>query len=479
YSDSIRSSVATVGYGDQVVDLNNFIALAVACIVMIFGALYLAMPLAIIGIRYEMTWTTFEKENKLKIRAASNRSRRSAQESVPALQLASQSLAPMSNRVNGQYTALCDVTAQLSLQCARYVELIQPEQLVTGPIDESRNQSASQLIDTILRVLKAHKTLSKSIKTLVPRELLKPNATAKQPKLSNTSPSRHSTFKQSIISRAKRALSGADHADDPPHLGKDGKTLSLRRRLFLLLERPHSSRQANYVNKFLLVTVIMSVLLFYAETTPELQAYGMQSVLCHRAIKSYCTQSGRSVSSDPGCYVHTSANVASTAQLDFHCPATALADAVTNVSPCFGVGWNYGSNTSTFACATSFSDNDKICNLRQCQKGHVPMSDMTTRWLPIELYFAVIFTAEWLLRLYASRNRSAFFRTFGTWIDIVAITPFYAEIVTCLVTGLPPIFAIVPTFPTFLSVLPTTKTLRVLKLSRVRSVARFLKGLRK
>ncbi|CAK4616599.1 unnamed protein product [Aphanomyces euteiches] len=209
--------------------------------------------------------------------------------------------------------------------------------------------------------------------------------------------------------------------------------------------------------------VILSMLLFCAETTPEFQVYGVSSQLCHRAVEAYCSMSGRSVQSDPGCFVHSSPNTTTATRLAFHCDeAPDLAD----FSQCFGFAWNYGSNTSTIECRQSFVDVDKVCSLRQCQSGHEPIVDMTNKWIYVEVYFAIVFTAELLVRFFAAGHRGVFMRSFGTWIDILAITPFYAETITGLVRGLRPFFTIVPTFPTFLTILPIAKTLRILKLAR-------------
>ncbi|ETW09902.1 hypothetical protein H310_00341 [Aphanomyces invadans] len=459
-------TVATVGYGDQIVDLNNITAVIVVCVMMIFGALYLAMPLAIVGIKYEMLWTQHESERKLKIRADSYRTtgKPPPSELNQIIHIDSMRLVPMSNAINVQFVEFCELASVLSRDCAKFVSLANPESLLNGPGDRNRDEATTKLIDTLLRAIKAHKALSRTVESLVPRELLKPNALAKQPNVSETSPSRHSTFKQTMISRAKRALSGAAHPDDTAQHDPNAK-LPFRRRLFLLLERPHSSRQANYVNKFFLITVILSMLLFYAETTPELQAYGMSTELCHRALESYCKQSSITPSTDPGCFVYSSPTVSTSTKLNFHCHPDEVADAL-NVSPCISLGWNYGSNTSAIVCSKSFSDTEKICNLRQCRPNHVPMFDMSTKWLYFECYFGFVFTAEWFLRFYAARHRLAFVRSFGTCIDTFAITPFYAELITGVVSGVTPMYAIVPTFPTFISVVPMTKTLRIFKLAK-------------
>ncbi|KAF0713991.1 hypothetical protein As57867_004104, partial [Aphanomyces stellatus] len=51
----VMVTVSTVGYGDQVVSTDDGVAILITTGAMIFGSLYLAMPLAIIGMTYETT----------------------------------------------------------------------------------------------------------------------------------------------------------------------------------------------------------------------------------------------------------------------------------------------------------------------------------------------------------------------------------------------------------------------------------------
>ncbi|KAF0705818.1 hypothetical protein AaE_014366, partial [Aphanomyces astaci] len=115
-------TVATVGYGDQVVDLNNVIAVLVTCVMMIFGALFLAMPLAIIGIKYEMLWTKHEADRKSISRAESFRL--TGKPPPQVLLIESMRLAPMANVVNMQFVDLCEVTSYLSRDCATFVSFM-------------------------------------------------------------------------------------------------------------------------------------------------------------------------------------------------------------------------------------------------------------------------------------------------------------------------------------------------------------------
>ncbi|TMW62041.1 hypothetical protein Poli38472_009534 [Pythium oligandrum] len=56
----VMATVATVGYGNQLPSLNNPVSVSLSSLVMIFGQLYLAMPLAIVGINYENAWRDHE-----------------------------------------------------------------------------------------------------------------------------------------------------------------------------------------------------------------------------------------------------------------------------------------------------------------------------------------------------------------------------------------------------------------------------------
>jgi hypothetical protein len=58
-------TIATVGYGNQLPSLNN--VPAVIIVAMIFGQLYFAMPLAIIGNNFQRTYETFQWTKKQKV----------------------------------------------------------------------------------------------------------------------------------------------------------------------------------------------------------------------------------------------------------------------------------------------------------------------------------------------------------------------------------------------------------------------------
>ncbi|OQR96559.1 CAAX prenyl protease 1 [Thraustotheca clavata] len=443
----VMVTVATVGYGDQIPDLYNLASILITMVVMIFGTLYLAMPLAIIGIHYETTWVDHDD-----VRVASGKLIQSTLEAEVATyqRMESTELPASLHNLNVRFLEMCDIVTHVSDLSGSFAASIDASKFLKGQTRKEMNDIMIKLTNSATQAAKLHRALSKIVKPFVPKDYV-----ASSRKAASGSAGRTSSFSKSFVSRAKRALSNMKTQDDNDD---NAPRTTLRQRLFLLLERPHSSKQANYVNKFFLAMVILSVLMFYAETTPELQHYGIDSDLCRDALSSYCS-SNKNIY-NIGCFVRNPNNQSTSEMLDFYCATTSTAP------QCYGVGFNYGSNSSSLLCYEIFSDPAKICEIRQCKPGHVPSYDMTLKWVYLEYYFGIVFTAEMLLRLYASRDRARYLRTFGTYIDAIAVAPFYAELFQSYIQGHVPMYAIVPTFPTVLSILPIMKTLRILKLAR-------------
>ncbi|EQC35303.1 hypothetical protein SDRG_07014 [Saprolegnia diclina VS20] len=445
----VMVTVATVGYGDQLPDIENIPAVIIACVIMIFGTLYLAMPLAIIGIHYETTWIDFQAQQ-----VADGAMIKPGQPSVEAEaatfeRMETTELSSNHHSLNAKFLELCDLVTHVSEHAVALTTSIEPTKLVSGPVDRDRNAKLVQLINEATHAIKLQRALAKEVKPFVPKDLVTAQA-GKKPVAQNA---RTASFSTSIMTRAKRAMSNMQSKakDDDDANAKR----TLRERAFQLMERPHSSMQANYVNKFFLAMVIGSVLMFYAETTPELQAHGIESDLCREAFASYCKNK-----KDVGCFVRSTTNETTTQKLNFYCEAGSTAP------DCFGAGFNYGSNATLAQCYNLFSDPGRICEIRQCKPDHVPMYDMTRRWVYLEYYFGLVFTIEMALRFYAARSRVKHLHSIGTYIDVVAVLPFYVQALQGIVQARVPTYAIVPTFPQFLTVLPIVKPIRIFKLAR-------------
>ncbi|KAF0715080.1 Aste57867_3579 [Aphanomyces stellatus] len=484
-------TVATVGYGDQVPTLENPYSVLTSVVVMIFGALYLAMPLAIIGIKYELNWLRFnvlQSQSKSTSRSqhvGSRRERGAASlyrlsgmaTTAIGHQLPTDSMPPLVHHCYIQYQNLTKEALVLHAMVHAYINT-PPDDILHGTHRHAHNQTLEKLHVTCKHAIQLYHKFMADMRAFQPRGgggLPPGEERNRHPHSSGRSrTSSFTAFASDALGRAKKAIIHRDHHHEAAastistHGRHDSAAAAartpIRRRLRHVLEHPETSPFGNRLNHFFYANVLLSVLMFYAETTPELQAYGTSSYLCHSAMAAYCSKSTRTATTDPGCYVWASATAVAMppTKLQFDCgDASSSSPAM-----CFGAGWNYGSNVSTVDCATHFSTPAKVCNLRQCQTNHVPYIDMTLKWVYPESFFAVVFTVEFSLRLFATKRRGAFLRSPSKWLDIGAIVPFYAEMLRCVVTSRTPVFAIVPTFPSIMTVLPILKTLRVLKMGK-------------
>ncbi len=201
--------VATVGYGDQVPDVNNILAVMTSSIIMIFGALYLAMPLAIIGLKYEMTWSKFEAEKKMKVLTAGGaptteiqkheRERSMTADLTAEYGIETLVLSGKANRVNIRFFQLCEQMSGLALEAADYTTSALSTEIF---LKESTSQdNTNKFIETLLRTLKAHKQLTKEIKPFVPRDLQKQKQSSKSGHPSSLGNLFNTSFKKSFVNR--------------------------------------------------------------------------------------------------------------------------------------------------------------------------------------------------------------------------------------------------------------------------------------
>uniref|UniRef100_A0A7S3UV12 Ion transport domain-containing protein n=1 Tax=Heterosigma akashiwo TaxID=2829 RepID=A0A7S3UV12_HETAK len=94
------------------------------------------------------------------------------------------------------------------------------------------------------------------------------------------------------------------------------------------------------------------------------------------------------------------------------------------------------------------------------------MFDASQFWLPLETFFALVFTAELVTRLIVARNKLQFCLDTMNWCDVAAVVPFYVDVVDSLVSGTPLDFTLGPTKPALLMFIRMAKVFRVFKLTR-------------
>ncbi|KAG9412888.1 hypothetical protein AC1031_015781 [Aphanomyces cochlioides] len=428
----VMVTVATVGYGDQVQSLNNPATILLTVAVMIFGALYLAMPLAIIGIKYELAWLRFVRHSGT---SASTLNLRAALHGTPMV-----TMDPISHRANRRLLHFSDTFSRLHRQVSAFLDVT--------PTTFSGATTREQILGLCIETMDRFHELTRLLRSLEPVSDASSSKHSHRPPMA---PRRHSSLAMialNIFSKARQKVAPFKRAETPMTLAETTSG-SFRAQLRKAL---HASGHTTWPNRFYLICVIVSLVIFYAESMPELHAYGIDTKLCRTSMAVYCA--GAVPETDPGCFVWTEKRTPSRTPLDFTCTLD------TFPSRCFGRGWNAG--TEGFDCTSNFEQAADVCHLRECQPGHRPLIDMTARWLYIELFLAFVFTIEVSLAIFAAKRRQRLFRRTAFWVDVLALVPFCAEIFN----PHGPLFAVLPTFPSFESIIPVLKTLRIIKLGR-------------
>ncbi|DAZ96879.1 TPA: hypothetical protein N0F65_008840 [Lagenidium giganteum] len=441
----IMVTVATVGYGNQVPDLSNWAALLITITAMIMGQLYFAMPLAIIGNNFQNTYETFQWNKKRKLR----------HQDTTLAAFPSQKLNPKAQRLcEIQYHFISSWRA-VHLVVTKITRIGRERQAQTDEVLSSQIKRLELLRTSMSKLEELHSEASKALQHFLPH---------KRRDRRSLIASHTDGMMQSIYSRAWRAMGKGN--TQIPEAPQDSRmmTQTFKGKLWLLLEVPESSRLAGAINKVMVAFALLSIMLFGFESLPELHSSGISTSSCQQVVKEYCDKYAYGGTLDSGCFARFAENgtVNYEMQLDFKC----LDDPPSDPSACYGYGFNFG-NESGPNCEEAFLSKGVglICYRQQCTDADT-IAAMEGYWIYFEWVFGTTFTLELIVRFYASHHRSKFFGDFYNIIDLLTIVPFIIEVIQYMVYGIPPIYAIVATTPSPLSVIRVLKTMRILKLTR-------------
>lgn len=329
-------------------------------------------------------------------------------------------------------------------------------------LSRQRSDSTNKALDAITSVLKLHKRVCKEV-----RESLVVDETSKRRKSSaklsdrllsltkrgSSGKDSNRIATKSGLSKAKSALSAITSRVTIKQRVRHEQPHGFRARVWDIFEHNDRSWRAVAVSRFRLAVVILSIVLFYSQTTPELQLTGLRTVLCRRTIKDFCAYDEQ-----PGCFVHSADGKATSELVDFTC-------AIDSDDPkCYGAGFNYGSGNFTATCQDAFGSRraKRVCNNRLCKPSESFMLDMEPYWVYFEFVFGILFTVEMLLRSFAHPVPSMLLSDLTLLTDLAVLFPFFVE-TTSIILGVMPIYSVVPTAPSFLSGVRVLKTLRILK----------------
>eukprot|EP00602_Paraphysomonas_sp_CaronLab_P010717 CAMPEP_0185039296 /NCGR_PEP_ID=MMETSP1103-20130426/36005_1 /TAXON_ID=36769 /ORGANISM="Paraphysomonas bandaiensis, Strain Caron Lab Isolate" /LENGTH=1209 /DNA_ID=CAMNT_0027578127 /DNA_START=65 /DNA_END=3694 /DNA_ORIENTATION=- len=266
---------------------------------------------------------------------------------------------------------------------------------------------------------------------------------------------------------------------------------SLRTRVWMILEFPHSSKGARVLQFFFLSLILLSVLMLYTQTLPTFSKYGEDSELCGKVLRVYCMNKD-DTALDAGCFVHNSSGVTNQ-KLRFGC----------SDRDCFGHGVNFGARYTNVSCANKdnlpFETSDElthnfrapdfivsrdkmhqiqaVCTRIECKYDSSQIVNGNLGWVPLEIFVNLCFTVEIVLRMLVSNSMYGFFVDFLNVFDILSVVPFYIDVITAMrETGFNLDFAILASSPEpiLLVTLKSMKVFRLFKMTRHFSASQVL-----
>ncbi|EEY54334.1 Voltage-gated Ion Channel (VIC) Superfamily [Phytophthora infestans T30-4] len=413
----VMLTVATVGYGSQVPSMHNAGSLLLVCMVMIFGTIYFSMPLAIVGIKYELAWTDYDEYAKSLKQGQS---------------------APITPRRRRSSSALSIQTPRRQIVNAIAGTNNEPDDTLQK-IDAHVIKYASSV--TCDRFYKLSQGILDASFTL--QSIITPPDNGSNPPMTL----------EAVIQSTKRRSDEASQA-------LDGVMAIIKLHSRVCAE---AHELARIVNKMRMLSVVLSIAMFYLQTTPELQKTGLQTFLCLRNVHDYCARYDQ-----PGCYVFrevpssgSGIAVQVTEQhLDLDC---SIGDPD---ETCYGSGVNFASDTFPLSCSDVFPSSsgiEHVCRNRLCNPPVQFLFDMEPLWIYFEFLFGLLFTLEIILQVYSHPVRRHLWGDLRFISNILVLLPFYVEIVELLI-GEWPTYSVVPAMPSFFTAVRFLKSLRILKL---------------
>ena len=278
-------------------------------------------------------------------------------------------------------------------------------------------------------------------------------------------------------------------------------------KLWLFFTIPILSPFSRAFHMMLKLSLIGSILLVLCETMPAFQHHGESSEMCQTQVERYCHEvvypetSGRGLDTDPGCFVvdlnEADSQMLSSTPLTFHCSSGGEQVVLNNnetqtSSPCFGYGWNFGSDrkgaiscysdeegdtTPPFAkdggssSSSSRNNDDPICSQIVCHKigthNRWFLADWSHHWIAWEWYFALLFSFEQVAKWISAKDKQKFWHDPIVWVELVSILPFYGLEIDRFIASAPTtVYAIAPGSTDIRTAFQLLKITRIYKLFR-------------
>jgi voltage-gated potassium channel Kch len=464
----IAVTLTTVGYGDQIP--TTIMGRGIGVFVMVLGSFYMAMPLAVIGSRFEEAFQEREKEKaalseeyeKLVLKSLQGVTRRQRRERV----------------------------CRLGYQVAESLGELEEVKNDMGDLDETGIKE--QLHQRLLQI------------TMDLRVLFRLEAPIKS---SNSASKDGGEEKGDVDSFWDADLYTGDDSnlDEIGHdkledihmattkffnqIKEAHDRNTWRDRLWLLLDVQDSSPSAYYLHNLRLIITGLSIMVCFAETMPEANYYNEDARLCKQVVGYYCMKVPDTPASrllNPGCFPSQNTSFIDGYRFDYKgCEVTGSSQTASCHFPAPNIGltcykperpvvanmsntdksnfvkqWLGNSvlhgktipdqftNTLLYESDAAYesrpwnapfdpnlehiSDTQietvyPICNRVQC--ANLGYSDYSSMFMYLETFFTTFFVCELLLRVLTIRNCKEWMKDKANLVDVVAITTTFFEVV--------------------------------------------------
>jgi len=491
-------TITTVGYGDQIPA--SMIGRAVGIVVMLFGAFFMAMPLAIIGNNFDEAWNNEErriKEEKKKLEA--EKERKEGVKKDPSPFEDARTPQDVFNLCLQKYFSMGITISTLRRRLANGNESLDIPDM--NAFDTKMDLLDTGTIADAMRDLQLkHKDLQSDLIELTKaEEASNPIAVLNENKA--TSFSSIGVLNRLIKFRVKRSLTSRSISDLQRAKGSE----KIRDRLWLICEYPdlpgRNKKYAWWFQHIMIMLVMCSIIIFALQTLPELAKYGENEEMCARAVFKYCNKKTQEKNNgidsyawnsedahylDPACYPQTlqvnkttlpwngcasSSNVKTWHDCKFPKPEWGLSCKEENYKDYYDANHNPDAKYPNVKQVAFSSENmHPMCANPLCKDNKASMlADMTDTWPMIEAFFVFVFTFELFIRLWVCRSTAAFFngkQAIANWIDIGAIAPFYIEVSLSLMRYGHIEFEPAGGDPSFMKMIRLFAVLRVFKMTR-------------
>ena len=425
-------TLTTVGYGDQipVTPAGKLVALGVA----FMGSFYMAMPLAIIGAKFEEAYAAREFEDlgdgnsdavarRIRLEGApiAEKRDRVLRVAMKAFETVTAALGGKNSEIPRHMSGFESIGMQLASDMQACFEISLSSHLAAGqnvaknkvvPVSDGKSQNEE-------------------------RPLVQRQSSRK-----NTSRAIQKEINKGMVDIHVAKMSG-----------------KCRDKVWLILNDPTSGKCANMVNWFQLSIVFLSIIVVFLEATPELNKYGESSRLCKQVVAYHCAQVetqrengvADAMSMNPGCYKYfgegsPSGNFSSykgcfvkdTAKIEEQCSfgapeftrlgVTCEEPVGANATLNYPVEWREPFST-TWAEDNNLSP---VCSRIQCTKNSAP--DLTTEFMAVEIVFVTIFLVDIVLRFFVRRSMRKFCCSLSNAIDMAAAFTALVEIIWIPIT---------------------------------------------